>query len=282
MRSGQAVELLPQHGRSGASATSAVPAGCMPPTREKQLADHGTDNAGGVHADAGAATSVDQSVLATFCFVDIAGYTALTDSHGERAAADLVDNFNRLVHAAVDRLGTVQELSGDNAFLVFPDPVLALQALAQLYSAIADQQELPLVRAGLHHGPALLRAHRYFGSTVNLAARTAAQAVGGEILCTRAVVDALALHDWARTATFEHRGPVALKNLPEPIDLYAISMANLARRYEIDPVCQMQVEAQRDGNTIFLEGRQWWFCSSACAQRFEKTPDAFLPNRRRE
>ena len=231
------------------------------------------------HGAGGAAASVDQSVLATFCFVDIAGYTALTDSHGERAAADLVDNFNSLVRAAVDPFGTVQELSGDNAFLVFPDPVRALQALSQLYGAIADQQNLPLVRSGLHHGAALMRAQRYFGSTVNIAARTAAQAVGGEILCTRPVVDALALHDQHGTATVEHRGRVALKNLPEPIDLYAITLAQLARRYAIDPVCQMQVDARAGGNTVFLRGRQWWFCSSACAQRFEKTPDAFVPNR---
>ncbi len=243
------------------------------------MAEHGTDGAGGVHADAAAATPVDQSVLATFCFVDIAGYTALTDSHGERAAADLVDNFNSLVRAAVDPLGTVQELSGDNAFLVFADPVRALQALVQLYGAIADQQDLPLVRAGLHHGPALLRANRYFGSTVNIAARTAAQAVGGEILCTRPVVDALALQDRTATATFEHRGPVVLKNLPEPIDLYAISLAHLARRYAIDPVCQMQVDARADGHSLLLQGRQWWFCSSACAQRFASTPDAFAPRR---
>ncbi len=219
-------------------------------------------------------------MLATFCFVDIAGYTALTDSHGERAAADLVDNFNSLVRAAVDPLGTVQELSGDNAFLVFPDPVRALEALALLYGAIADQQDLPLVRAGLHHGPALLRAQRYFGSTVNIAARTAAQAVGGEILCTRPVVDALASQDRAATATatFEHRGPVALKNLPEPIDLYALRLAHLARRYAIDPVCQMQVDAQPDGHTLLLQGHRWWFCSSACARRFEMTPDVFLHN----
>ena len=37
--------------------------------------------------------NADRTIEATFCFVDIAGYTALTDTHGERAAADLVDDF---------------------------------------------------------------------------------------------------------------------------------------------------------------------------------------------
>ena len=42
---------------------------------------------------------------ATFCFVDIAGYTALTDSHGELAAANLTEEFNELIRIAVESRG---------------------------------------------------------------------------------------------------------------------------------------------------------------------------------
>ena len=239
------------------------------------MADSAENKADAPPPGGGAEPVPEQHVVATFCFVDIAGYTALTDSHGERAAADLVDNFNGLIQAAVDPFGTVQELSGDNAFLVFPEPALALRAITSLYHRFADQRDLPLVRTGLHHGAALLRSHRYFGSSVNIAARTAAQAIGGEILCTRPVVDALTLHE-RNSTTIAYRGWVALKNLPEPIELYAITLADLARRYVIDPVCQMQVDSLAPGGTVLLEGRQWWFCSSECARRFEGRPDAFL------
>lgn len=217
----------------------------------------------------------EQHVVATFCFVDIAGYSALTDSHGEHAAADLVDDFNGLIHAAVDPFGTVHELSGDNAFLVFAEPVMALRAVTKLYGMVADQRDLPLVRTGLNHGAALLRANRYFGSTVNIAARTTAQATGGEILCTRAVVDGLPVHERG-TTTIAFRDRVTLKNLPDPIDLYAIGISDLARRYMIDPVCQMQVDSLDAGGTLMSGGRQWWFCASECARRFEANPDAFL------
>ncbi len=125
-----------------------------------------------------------RSIEATFCFVDIAGYTALTDMHGELAAADLVDDFSELIRTSVQPLGQFQSLTGDCAFLVFPDAVVALDALSVLYKSIADRQDSPIVRAGLHHGSALLRGNRHFGSTVNLAARVAARATGGQILCT--------------------------------------------------------------------------------------------------
>lgn len=242
------------------------------------MADPAENAASGPISRGGPASVLEQPVMATFCFVDIAGYSALTDSHGEHAAADLVDNFNGLIHAAVDPFGTVQELSGDNAFLVFPEPAMALRAITKLYGTVADQQDLPLVRTGLHHGAALLRGNRYFGSTVNIAARIAAQATGGEILCTRPVVDALALHERGDTS-IAFRGWVALKNLPNPIELHAITLSALARRYVIDPVCQMQVDSLAAGDTLLLAGRQWWFCSSACARRFEGRPEAFLNHR---
>src|SRR6478736_4305997 len=109
------------------------------------------------------------TIEATFCFVDIAGYTALTDTHGERAAADLVDDFAELIRASIEPPGHLQSLTGDCAFLIFPDPVAAIRALSRLYALVADRQNFPVVRAGLHHGAALYRADRHFGSTVNIA-----------------------------------------------------------------------------------------------------------------
>ena len=57
------------------------------------MADPAENDASAPHAVGGPrpAPVLEQQVVATFCFVDIAGYTALTDSHGEHAAADLVD-----------------------------------------------------------------------------------------------------------------------------------------------------------------------------------------------
>jgi class 3 adenylate cyclase len=67
----------------------------------------------------GARTSID----ATYCFVDIAGYAALTDTHGELAAADLVDESSDSVGTSLGRSGRLQSLIGGCAFIVFADLV---------------------------------------------------------------------------------------------------------------------------------------------------------------
>ena len=216
-----------------------------------------------------------QDVVATFCFVDIAGYTALTDSHGERAAADLVDGFNGRVWSAVDGRGHVQELSGDSAFLVFPDPVVAMQAIAILYREIAGMQDFPMLRCGLHHGSALLRSKRYFGSTINTAARTVAQAGRGEVMCTAPVAQALA-SSAAANYPITHVGKVKLKNLADGVDLYRIALAESCDQFAIDPVCQMQVDTRTTAASSWLNGRQYWFCTVACCRRFEAAPSNFV------
>jgi len=103
------------------------------------------------------------------------------------AAADLVDEFRELIRLSIEPAGQLQSLVGDCAFIVFPDPPTAILALTALYKLIADRENFPVVRAGLHHGSALVRDNCHFGTTINLAARVAAQATGGRILCTQSM-----------------------------------------------------------------------------------------------
>ncbi|MGE5796638.1 MAG: YHS domain-containing protein [Ignavibacteria bacterium] len=219
-----------------------------------------------------------RNIEATFCFVDIAGYTALTDSHGEIAAANLIDDFSELVRISVGPLGQIQELIGDCAFLIFPDPFVARDALSALYKVIANRASFPIIRAGLHHGPALLRGNRYFGSTVNLAARVAAQAKGGQILVTRRIVDIL---NQAGTPDIEveHQGLVSLKNLPQPVDLYEIVLSGFSHEYAIDPVCKMQVDKRHAAGELHFNGNKYWFCSLSCAERFAREPSSYSEQR---
>jgi adenylate cyclase len=218
--------------------------------------------------------SAHGDIEATFCFVDIAGYTALTDTHGGNAAADLVDEFRGLLRDHVEPFGTLQELIGDCAFVVFPDALAAMKALSALYESIADRRNFPIVRAGLHHGPAVLRANRYFGTTVNLAARVAAHATGGHILCTTQVAEALEAST-VPGVEIAHRGSVSLRNLPQPVDLYEIVLSGSAREYAIDPVCKMQVDKTRAAGDLHYDGKTYWFCSLTCVERFAKEPAAY-------
>lgn len=218
--------------------------------------------------------SAGTTIEATFCFVDIAGYTALTDTHGELAAADLVDDFARLVRASVAPSGHLQSLVGDCAFLIFENPIVAKNALAALYGSIADRQHFPVVRAGLHHGTALLRGDRHHGSAVNIAARVAAQATGGQILCTRCVADALGRAPQPDVEV-KHQGQVNLRNLPDAMDIYEIVLSGSAHPYAIDPVCKMQVDTLRAVGDLVFNDRKYWFCSLSCVERFARRPESY-------
>lgn len=212
---------------------------------------------------------------ATFCFIDIAGYTALTEAHGELAAADLVEEFDRIAREAVEPYGKIQEFLGDCAFLVFAGPGEAIHALSSVYKKIANRPHFPVVRGGLNHGPALLRGNRYFGSTVNVAARVAAEAKGGEILGTESVAEILRA---ARIPGLEveRRGLMRLKNLPQAVQLYEIVLPGVAHEYAIDPVCKMQVDKRHAAGELRYGERTYWFCSLVCIERFAKQPSAYL------
>jgi len=219
--------------------------------------------------------SAGTSIEATFCFVDIAGYTALTDTHGERAAADLVDEFAELIRASILSSGQLQSLIGDCAFIVFADPVAAAGALSALYKSIADRQDFPVIRAGLHHGSALLRGNNHFGSTVNIAARVAARATGGQVLCTKYVAEILAGSGLSDIG-IEHHGLVSLKNLPQSMDLYEVVLSSCSREYAIDPVCKMQVDTRHAAGDLQFNNKTYWFCSLSCVERFARQPLSYV------
>ena len=121
----------------------------------------------------------------TFVFADIAGFTALTEAHGDEAALELIGTFCSTVDARLPDIGGQHvKTIGDAVMLRIPDPADAIQlALWTTDEAMRDHGS-PAVRAGVHHGPAIERDGDYFGASVNLAARVSSAAAGGEALVT--------------------------------------------------------------------------------------------------
>ena len=78
-------------------------------------------------------------------------------------------------------------------------------------------QERPQPRVGIHYGAAVYRDGDYFGGDVNLAHRVVSRALGGEVLITQQVVEAVGESDFLR---FDPIGEVVLKGFPEPISLH--------------------------------------------------------------
>lgn len=212
-----------------------------------------------------------EGMEATFCFVDIAGFTALTETHGGDAAADLVDRFMALVREALDGRGRVVDRAGDAVFVVAPAPDPALDFLVHLFEAASKEPDFPILRAGLHHGEAVEREGAYFGAAVNLAARIAAQAGGGEALATQEVSAAAASRGIPATSLGARR----LRNVRAAVEIFSLELSGEQQAPTLDPVCRMRVDPERAAGRLRFDGRDHWFCSLDCAALFAATPEAY-------
>jgi adenylate cyclase len=151
------------------------------------------------------------------CFLDITGYTRLTEERGDKAAAELADRLGRLVRqSAVRHGGKPVKWLGDGVMLHFPDPGAGVIAALEMVRGVADAG-LPPAHVGLHAGSVLYQEGDYFGRTVNLAARIAEYARSGEVLVTTAVVEAARRPDVA----FQSIGPVELKGVAGALELHS-------------------------------------------------------------
>ena len=70
---------------------------------------------------------------------------------------------------------------------------------------------------GFHAGPVVYQGGDYFGRTVNIAARIADHAGAGQVLVTQEIVNSTDEGDVAFTAI----GPVALKDVSQPVELFS-------------------------------------------------------------
>jgi adenylate cyclase len=150
-------------------------------------------------------------------FLDLSGYTKLTEERGDRAAAELAGRLIEIVHEFAHRRGgRVVKLLGDGVMFYFPDPAQGVCCGLELVDRIPEVG-LPRARVGLHTGPVVFQNGDYFGRTVNIAARITDHARPGKVLVSDQVV---ADADPLEAVHFEPVGPVSLKGLSAPITLY--------------------------------------------------------------
>lgn len=126
-----------------------------------------------------------QAQAMTIVFTDLEGFTRYTSREGDGAARALLDRHHKAVGPLIrSRGGRIVKKIGDGLLLTFSAPEAAV--LAALEIGEADHGDLRL-RAGVHHGEAVLLGNDLVGHDVNLAARVTDSAKGGETLATTAV-----------------------------------------------------------------------------------------------
>ena len=218
--------------------------------------------------------SATSSQEATFSFVDLAGFTAMTEAHGDAHAVAIVRAFRDRAMKVLRPGDELVKTIGDAVMLRFVSPESAVLALLELLEGelVVDDAVL-LSRAGAHHGPAVAVDGDYYGAAVNLAARVAGEARGGQLLVTDRV--AMAARDLG--AIVSHSGPLVLRNVSDSVDVYDVRVSTASQSAAVDPVCQMRVPTTGE-SAVSLEcsGRRLYFCGLPCVARFAAAPETYL------
>jgi TolB-like protein/class 3 adenylate cyclase len=162
--------------------------------------------------------------LAAILVTDIAGYSSLMQS-------DEAGTFVALgtMRGAAEKLvrayrGRIANTAGDSILAEFTSAVEAVDCALALQS-MPPQQGLGTelrARIGIHLGDVLERNGDLFGTAVNIAARLEDIAEPGGIVVSLAIRDATA---GKLPASFADLGVKTLKNIEEPVRVYALSAA---------------------------------------------------------
>jgi adenylate cyclase len=157
--------------------------------------------------------------LPAIAFLDLTGYTALAEEHGDRAAADLAAGLATVVQdAAQVHGGRAVKWLGDGVMFHFADSRNAILSALDLVEQAEQAMSVP-ARIGINAGAVIAQEGDYFGRTVNIASRIADYAQPHEVL----VSEAARQHAGDGAVAFELVGDVQLKGVPRAVRLHRAS-----------------------------------------------------------
>ena len=212
--------------------------------------------------------TASRRIEGTFGFVDLEGFTALTEAKGDEDAAQVATRFARLTRDALAPGDRLVKTLGDAVLVTSPKASSGVALVERLLTEAAADPRLPSLRAGLHYGSAVEQDEDVFGAAVNLAARVAAEAHAGEVLGTEPIAVA------ARRAGIPvaELGAVALKNVRGKVKLFSLALVVGVTDTPIDPVCRASVDRRTAVGRLSYKGTDYWFCSLTCAAAFASNP----------
>lgn len=219
----------------------------------------------------------------TIVFLDLTGFTALTDTHGDHVAVAVIDRFIETVAAALDGGGRLVKTLGDGVLLEATDPAAAITVADAVSHGLHDSDRMPEVTGGIATGPVIDRGDDVLGAVVNLAARLADLAPAGELRVTEPAARAAAAAGWQ----VEPLGLNDIRGIHEPVAVFRVLLCH-PDDCVTDPVCGMRITPGPGTPGLAVAGGTISFCSSGCRQRFRSAPDRYTtprtttPDRTRE
>jgi adenylate cyclase len=173
----------------------------------------------------------------TFLFADLVGFTALTDAEGDDRAAEVALSLYERVRGLLPS-HRAEELKtlGDGLLLRCEESGAGIRLAVRIVEELEAIPGFPLVRVGVHAGPAVQRQGEWYGRTVNVAARLCTAAAGGEVLVSEQARDAAGR---LSRIEFGERRLHWLRNVTEPIAAHAAAAAS-ARPWRLVPRISMR------------------------------------------
>lgn len=163
------------------------------------------------------------TALRAIMFTDIEGSTAVSTSHGDAAAMELVRRHDQVVRDALEeRGGRIVKHTGDGVFASFNSALRAVESSVSIQQRTSEDQteatpELA-VKIGLTVGEPVEDSEDLFGASVNLAARICAHAAGGQTLVSGTVRELTI----GKGIDFRSMGEIGLKGFPDPVALFEV------------------------------------------------------------
>ncbi len=176
----------------------------------------------------------DEEVYATYLFLDVVGFTRLSEQLGSSATVELLNAYFRpIVDIVFANGGDIDKFVGDQLFCLFHDGVQAVATALKIREMLQDLNqeraangEVTLnVTMGLHSGQAIRanvggddrRDNTLIGNAVNIAARLQKACRPGGILISHALFESVQPH-----AKSEQQVRLRLKNLAETVQAHYI------------------------------------------------------------
>ena len=161
---------------------------------------------------------IDDRVLATVLFVDIADSTKTLSELGDRAWKDKLEAYYGIVRGELKRFrGRETNTAGDGIMASFDGPARAVRCASAIASLV---KPLGLeVRTGVHTGEVELMGDNIGGIAVHIASRVQGQSAPGEVLVSSTTKDLVV----GSGISFQAKGDYNLKGVPDKWQLYALS-----------------------------------------------------------
>ncbi len=215
-------------------------------------------------------------VRRSFAFVDVSGFTALTEMEGDERAVDVLTAFRALLRDICSRRGVrIAKWLGDGVMLVCVNTRPLIETILELHYVVGEvgAVETVSIRSGITCGDVILmEGDDYIGHCVNVAARLCDQASSGEALAAPAVMSSLP--SWGHIVSETH---VSLRGVEKPVPASSIRMAGSGADSH-DPICGLPLTHDTAEEIAHdVRGSMILFCSPGCVDTWRRRPARSVP-----